>query len=379
MRKKSARSRKTQAKETKKTSRDVKLSTTPYDDAWRTLTTNLPKLLIPMVNEVFGSCFTNRAKVVLRQNEHMFSKLDGETEKRITDTNFSVFDPSDEIKSILGNGFRIYEGAIEKRYIFECESKPVTPAVLIRFVEYSVKSGTELGSVDGKAKLTISIPKIAILSLRTTENTPSEMVLEIQMENGSANSPVRIMKLSDYDSDSIFEKQLYLLIPFLLFNYEKRFQSIEENDDAYRALMEKFKSIYYRIDDIVAEDVEDAGDTEDVACSQLLDLYTSKLLREITHTVVNGLTKKYPKIRKGVNAVVGGNIIITESTRILQKGIREGQKEGAANAWNEMAERMVSDGEPGDKILRYTRLGRKEIDTIAQRLNRTVVWNETSA
>ena len=54
-------------------------------------------------------------------------------------------------------------------------------------------------------------------------------------------------------------------------------------------------------------------------------------------------------------------------------------KEGAANAWKEMAERMVADGEPGDRISRYTRLGRKEIDSIAQRLNRTVSWGEARA
>ena len=33
-------------------------STTPYDDAWRTLTTNAPQLLIPMVNEAFGEHFS---------------------------------------------------------------------------------------------------------------------------------------------------------------------------------------------------------------------------------------------------------------------------------------------------------------------------------
>ena len=62
--------------------------------------------------------------------------------------------------------------------------------------------------------------------------------------------------------------------------------------------------------------------------AQLLDLYTSKLLREMTHTVVDGLAEKYPKIRKGVNTVVGGNILVTESTRIWQRGIREGLRKG---------------------------------------------------
>ena len=363
MKKKSGAGKKPRFKNTKKNKSSEKLSSsTPYDDAWRTLTTNLPNLLIPMVNEVFGSHFTNQAKVILRQNEHMFGDLDGKTRKQISDTNFSIMEAY-ESGSILGSGFQICEGHIEKHYIFECESKPVTPAVLIRFFEYALKAGMESGAVDGKTKLTLSIPKAAVLSLRTTANTPSEMLLEVKMENGSASSPIRVMKLSDYGPEAIFEKQLYLLIPFLLFNYEEKFKSIEENDEAYRELLAVFRSIYGKIDDIAAEDMED---------TRLLDLYSSKLLREMTHTVVDGLAEKYPKIRKGVNTVVGGNILITESTRILQRGIRrgrqEGLQEGAADARKDMAEQMLSDGEPGDKILRYTRLNPKEIDAIAQRL-----------
>ena len=385
-RKKPAGSRKAQAKrrkqttKTAKTNKTAKTSTTPYDDAWRTLTTNAPRLLIPMVNEVFGTHFSDSAEVVLRQNEHMFSSEDGTTEKRITDANFTIQDGSetDEIGTLLGNGFSICEGSTKKHYIYECESKPVAPAMLIRFVEYSVKSGAEMGTVDGKTKLTINIPQIAILSLRPTAKTPSEMVLEIKVENDSCSAPVRIMKLSDYDTDSIFEKKLYLLIPFLLFNDENRFRRIEEDDDAYNEFLNKVRAMYSRMDDSVDERSDG---------SALLDLYASKLLRAMTHTVVNGLAKNYPKIQEGVNTVVGGRIIDTEATRILQEGIRRGErkgerkgkKEGAANAGKEIAERMVADGEPGDRISKYTRLGRKEIDSITQRLNRTVSWGEARA
>ena len=391
MRKQYAKNRKAQAKAAGKNSSAEQHSTTPYDDVWRTLTTNLPKLLIPMVNEVFGARFTNRAKVVLRQNEHFFSRSDGKTEKRVTDTNFSILEPAN-IGSILGSSLSISENSFEKNYIFECESRPVTSAVLIRFVEYSIKAGTELASIDGKATLRITIPKIAILSLRSSANTPSEMRMEVQMESGTASSSIRIMKLSDYDSDSIFEKHLYLLIPFLLFNYEKRFHIIEKDDMKYRAFLEKFQSVYHRIDDMILVDNMEPEDIEASESSQLLDTYAINLLREMTRTIVNSLAKNHPKIRKGVNEVVGGNIIMTESTRILQRGIRQGRKEGLKkgreeglekgreegekNTLNMVAERMISDGDPAEKIIRLTHLTRKEIDAIAQRLNCSITWNE---
>ena len=204
------------------------------------------------------------------------------------------------------------------------------------------------------------------------------------MESGTASSSIRIMKLSDYDSDSIFEKHLYLLIPFLLFNYEKRFHIIEKDDMKYRAFLEKFQSVYHRIDDMILVDNMEPEDIEASESSQLLDTYAINLLREMTRTIVNSLAKNHPKIRKGVNEVVGGNIIMTESTRILQRGIRQGRneglekgrEEGEKNTLNMVAERMISDGDPAEKIIRLTHLTRKEIDAIAQRLNCSITWNE---
>ena len=146
-------------------------STTPYDDAWRTLTTNAPQLLIPMVNEAFGEHFTEKAVVALKQNEHLFFGTDGSTAKRITDSNFSVLE-EDPMDGLLGDGFEIVEGTRRKHYVFECESKPVSPTVLVRIVEYAMKTGVETAT-SSRAKLRIYIPRTAILSLRSTSSTPA--------------------------------------------------------------------------------------------------------------------------------------------------------------------------------------------------------------
>ena len=359
-------------------------STTPYDDAWRTLTTNAPQLLIPMVNEAFGEHFTEKAVVALKQNEHLFFGTDGSTAKRITDSNFSVLE-EDPMDGLLGDGFEIAEGTRRKHYVFECESKPVSPAILVRIVEYAIKTGVETAT-SSRAKMRIYIPRTAILSLRSTSSTPSEMELEIVMENGSGSSAVRIMKLSDYSVDAIFEKKLYLLIPFLLFNYEKRFEQIEGDDAQYHALMDEIRSVYERVDELIPR--------EDAEFS-LIDVFTSKALRAMTHTVVNRLAEKYPNIKKGVNAVVGGNIIEFEALKIKREGIREGIlqgilegkqegmqegiREGAADAFNTVAERLINNGSDGYTIATATGYDRNRIDLIAARLNRKVSWKATTA
>ena len=347
-------------------------SSTPYDDAWRTLTTSVPQLLIPMVNEVFGEHFSEGARVLLHPNEQLFATSEGRTERRVTDTNFSLL----EEPGLPGEGFEIREDSLRKQYLFECESKAVNSAILVRMTEYAVKAGVRSAERTNRVNLRVSIPRSAILSLRSTENTPDEMKLEIIMERGSGSSTVRIMKLSDYNPDIIFEKKLYLLIPFLLFNDEKRFQQIQENEEAYQALLEEVRSVFQRVDALISEENESA----------LMDTFTSKALRAMTHTVVNGLTETFPKIQKGVNGVVGGNIIEFEALRIKREGIREGiqqgiqqghrsgKQEGITDTFNTVTERLINLGTNGSTIEAVTGYDRSRIDAIAQRLHRTVSW-----
>ena len=343
-------------------------SSTPYDDAWRTLTTSAPQLLIPMVNEVFGEHFSEGARVLLHPNEQLFATSEGRTERRVTDTNFSLL----EEPGLLGEGFEIREDSLRKQYLFECESKAVNSAILVRMTEYAVKAGVRSAERTSRVNLRVYIPQSAVLSLRSTESTPEEMELEIIMERGSGSSTVRIMKLSDYTPEVILEKKLYLLIPFLLFNYEKQFQYLQENEEAYDALLEEVRSVFQRVDALISEEHESA----------LIDTFTSKALRAMTHTVVNGLTEKYPKLQKGVNGVVGGNIIEFEALRIkrealqegLQQGLQRGKQEGVTDAFNTMTERLINLGTDGSTIEAVTGYDRKRINAIAQRLHRTVSW-----
>ena len=111
----------------------------------------------------------------------------------------------------------------------------------------------------------------------------------------------------------------------------------------------------------------------------------------MTHTVVNRLAEKYPNIKKGVNAVVGGNIIEFEALKIKREGIREGilqgilegkqegMQEGAADAFNTVAERLINNGSDGYTIATATGYDRNRIDLIAARLNRKVSWKATTA
>ena len=57
---------------------------------YRTMMNDCIMLLIPLVNEVFGKHYTGCEKIVFRPNEHFINQQDGQEQKRITDSSFSI-------------------------------------------------------------------------------------------------------------------------------------------------------------------------------------------------------------------------------------------------------------------------------------------------
>jgi hypothetical protein len=53
---------------------DLILSPTAYDDVFRTLLNDCRKLIIPLINEVFGEGYTGEEKVQFSPNEHFLNQ-----------------------------------------------------------------------------------------------------------------------------------------------------------------------------------------------------------------------------------------------------------------------------------------------------------------
>ncbi len=75
-----------------------------YDGAFRTILNDCRKLIIPVINEIFGEAYTGEEEIRFFPNEHFLDQQDEADRERITDTNFTVF------------------GKIPKKYHVECES-----------------------------------------------------------------------------------------------------------------------------------------------------------------------------------------------------------------------------------------------------------------
>lgn len=56
------------------------------------------------------------------------------------------------------------------------------------------------------------------------------------------------MKLASYNIGSIFEKGLFFLIPFFLFNREKFFAECETDEAKLKEMLEEISGLIHRLD-----------------------------------------------------------------------------------------------------------------------------------
>ncbi len=270
------------------------LVSTPYDDVFRTLLNDCRSLIIPLINEAFGEHYTGEETVLPAPEIHFMNQSDGEEEKRITDSSFTI------------------RGAVEKDYLLECQST-ADNSMLVRIFEYATQIGLDRSVAEGD-RLTVTIPHSAILFLRSNRNTPDGMEIELRTPGGNVIFTVPVIKLAFYTVEEIFEKKLLLLLPFYIFVYEKRFQEYEKNPAMLETLVAEYEGIAKRL-----EKLQETGE---------LTTYTRKILQEMTGKVVEHLAVKYDRVREGVKSVMGGKVLDYEAKTIWMDGVKHGMDDG---------------------------------------------------
>ena len=180
-------------------------------------------------------------------------------------------------------------------------------------VQYDFDIGLEQASKNN-AMNRVELPKSCVLYLRSSKNTPESLSIRICQEDRSMEYVTKVVKLSDYTSDSIAEKKLLIMIPFFLFNYEKKLKSSNSRDETMEAALRDCKKL--------AETLNRLDETE-YTKDELVDL------KEAFDKVNEYLFKGYPEITEEVEKIMGGNVYVTRSEILRKEGREEGRIEGA--------------------------------------------------
>ena len=193
----------------------------------------------------------------------------------------------------------------------ECQSSR-DGTISIRMVEYDFLIGiTEARGNRNYEK--VELPLSCVLYLRSSKNTPESLSIRICQEDRSMEYVTKVVKLSDYTSDSIAEKKLLIMIPFFLFNYEKKLKSPKSRDEAMEAALNDCKKLAETLNRL---------DEKEYTKDELVDL------KEAFDKVNSYLFKNDPGIAEEAEKIMGGNVYVTRSEILRKEGREEGREEG---------------------------------------------------
>ena len=261
---------------------------TIFDDVFRTMVEKMTSLLVPLINEVFHTSYPEDVKIVHLRNEHQLE--DGEL---ITDARLLIGD---------------------KVYHIECQSTDDT-TMAIRMFEYDIAIALENRRRVGR-KFWVEFPKSCVIYLRTTKNTPDVEEVEMKLPDGQVcEYRIPTVKVERYTKDSIFEKNLLMLLPFYVMRYEESAHTIGKDSEKLQRLLKEYESIQINLE----KELSIAGRSE---------LYTD--LNKLIVRISDYIFRKEEKVRKGVDEVMGGKVLQLESERLLELGEARGKIIGKA-------------------------------------------------
>ncbi|MBR2209433.1 MAG: hypothetical protein IJ859_11550, partial [Synergistaceae bacterium] len=176
----------------------------------------------------------------------------------------------------------------------------------------------------------------AVLFLRSNKNTPNTMSIVINTPGGSVNFDVPIMKVNSYSLEEIFEKSLYFLLPFYIFNLEKNFPKYEKNPAELNKLKKEYTNFMERLEQAVTD-------------GKILT-HDRRTILEMSKKVLENIAVKYSNVQKEVKEVMGGKVLDYEGRNIFYEGLAQGRSEGRTETLDAAIDFMRSSGMSSDQI-----------------------------
>ena len=294
-----------------------------YDNAFRTMEMDCPKLLIPVVNEVFHTNYSMDDEVMVLPNEQMITTPEDEQQIRITDSNFMV----------IGNK--------KDRYHIECESNPKSKELQIRIFQYDSQIALENRHFkDGV--LHVRLPKSAVLYLRHNEKTPENLQMVIEDSGQKIYRNIPVIKVQMYSIEEIFKKNLLFFLPFHIFVHEKELALYNKDEEKRKLLLNEYEVTVSRIEQLCKDGKISERDKHCIITS----------MREVLKLIA----KNKRTVFKEVDKIMGGEVLQYEAKTIYNEGKSDGRIEGV----NDVLTALVEAGEISEEVAKLHREKEKQ-------------------
>ena len=288
---------------------------TIFDDVFRTIAQKMPQLLIPLINEVFHTSYSEEEHFEQLRNEH-YEKYG----TVITD-------------SIIQIGNHIYH--------LECQSSK-DKTMVIRMFEYDISIAIEHASYENDEILEIEFPQSCVLYIRNHRDLPDYHEAVVKFADGQKmRYRVPILQAKKYTVDRIFEKRLLILLPYHILRYEHFLKHNGMDTRKLQQLLADFREINRRL--------EETAEKENKS-----HLYMDMIV--LIEQIADYIIPKNNTIRKGLGDVMGGKILKLQSEELLElgeaRGKAKGRLEGKREERLDAIQNMMDLGLTKEQILR---------------------------
>ena len=133
--------------------------------------------------------------------------------------------------------------------------------------------------------------------------------------------------MADYTKDSIFEKNLLMLLPFYIMRYEKKGHDFNNNPELFQILLNEYEEIRINLE----KELTETGRSE---------LYTD--LTKLIVKIADYIFQKEEDVRKAIGEIMGGKVLELESERLKAEGEAIGQIQGE-NRLGSLISRLLQD------------------------------------
>ena len=318
----------------------------PIDEIMKYLFSVSKETLINMLNGLFKQNFSVDNATVIQTNSEF------------VDENFDI---------TRGDLFYLILDDKSKQYSLHIELQTRPDGYMtIRLLSYDIKKAAEMQQL-GNAKRYI-LPKSIVIHVEKGENIPDCYETEIVdvKDDGSEeiiHRSVPIIKYWKLTDKELIEKKLYPLLPlqiFLLRGELKRLAKEQDSEDKNKLIQDiknLTEKIIIEVKKLAEEGKINKGDD---------DRIITALARLIKY-----LTTQYSFDEK-LNQEVS-TMIKSVFTTLKEEGISEGKVKGKIEGKTEMAEEMILNNEPLEKILKYSKLTEKKIRQLAKKLSKDLI------
>ena len=256
---------------------------TIFDDVFMTICERMPRLLIPLINEAFGTDYSEDEEIVPLRDEHHLPE-----KKIITDA---------------------YVRIRKDKYHIECQSNDHV-CMITRMFEYDTVIALESKLIKEDC-VEIRYPASCVVYLRGNGKGTRKKVLRLIFPDGSAYEyRPEIIEVAAYSLDEMFDKKLLLMLPFYLIRYENVLKKNDPDSSKLQKLLDETREMVDRLKYQIEEKIEFDVD--------LLDL---------VEQIADYLCRTANQNKERMDDVMGGKVLELKSDRLRAEGRAEGRME----------------------------------------------------